>query len=110
MEFKEIVLTKEEYKILSRLTTGETMSYTLSSIKAPYFNRLYRLKLIESEFVQKDGTLDIINAELYTRITTLGENYFLYAKQEKQEARAARFHRCANTVIALVALIVAIMK
>lgn len=109
MSFEEIVLCKEEFELLSRLTTGEPLTYKPFAIKAPYLYRLQKLGLIQSDFAKESGTIDVAEDDRIAHITQLGESYFYYLINKKHESRIQRVREGITLAIAFAALIVSII-
>lgn len=108
MNFNEIVICEEEYQILSQLSGGGKLEYKLSAIQAPYYCRLSNLKLIQTEYIS-DGTIDITKTPLQARITSLGENYFCYARDLRKRDKISHALQIIPIVISIVALIIFII-
>ncbi len=109
MNFNEIVICEEEYQILSQLSSGGKLEYKLSAIQAPYYCRLSNLKLIKTEYISSDGTIDITKTPLQARITSLGENYFCYARDLRKRDKISRALEIIPIIISIVALIISII-
>lgn len=108
MNFSEVEITQDEFKILSRLVTGDSMSYKLSAITSPYILRLQKLNFLSSERISDDGEFNVTEEEFKARITDLGENYFIYVLNKRRQERFSRRHTIINSIIAVLALAVAI--
>ena len=108
MNFNEIVICEEEYQILSQLSSGGKLEYKLSAIQAPYYCRLSNLKLIETEYIS-DGTIDITETPLQARITSLGENYFCYARNLRKRDKISHALQIIPIIISIIALIISIV-